>query len=247
MVAYRIDPTDALPLHHQLQRQLRSSIRDGKLRPGDMLPPELQITQQTGLSRTTVRRAMDELVHEGLIVRERGRGTFVAQPRPPESGSGRIVVFAPPLDLPHHTAQLLSINLSTPEPVLGAPFGATYDRLLFITRLLQCDDGPCAVERLALPPLPWDAAKAAALADVQLLELAEETLGLRITHATVHIVPLALDRATAETLGGRTGAPALLVERCVYAGQRLLEHRRVIVHGASAGVELATPREMLLA
>lgn len=247
MVAYRIDPTDALPLHYQLQRQLRSAIHEGQLRPGDMLPPELLITRQTGISRTTVRRAMDELVHEGLIVRERGRGTFVAQPRTPPPVTARTVVFAPPLDVPYRAARLIGIALTTPPAEAGEKLGLNDGLALHIARLLLSDDRPCAVERITLPPLPWDAAKEAALDDSRLLELAERSLDVHITHAQVRLTPVAVDEESATLLGATPGVPALAVERCVYAGQRMVECRRMIVHGETAGVEIATPRDLLFA
>src|SRR5262245_26702282 len=78
---------DALPLpkYHQIYLVLREQLREGRFVRG--LPGELALMQQFGVARVTVRRALQELVAEGLIARERGRGTRpIAAPAP---GNGR--------------------------------------------------------------------------------------------------------------------------------------------------------------
>lgn len=75
-------PTEKfIPNYYRLETHLRESIRSGSLKPGDPVPPESQLCQQFGVSRTTVRHALSRLVYDGLIERHRGRGSFVAEPR----------------------------------------------------------------------------------------------------------------------------------------------------------------------
>lgn len=62
----------------------RLANRIGKLEPGDRLPPEGALCAEYGVSRITLRRAVDDLISEGLLVREQGRGTFVTEPDPPQ-------------------------------------------------------------------------------------------------------------------------------------------------------------------
>jgi len=73
--------TGSLPIHSQVEKYLRDRIRSGALMPGDPVPPELHLCHQFGVSRMTVRQALSRLVFEGVIVRQRGRGSFVAEPR----------------------------------------------------------------------------------------------------------------------------------------------------------------------
>ena len=73
-----IDRSADEPLHAQLKGLIRRAIREGRLRPGDRLPTELELCRHFGLSRTPVRQALLELAQEGLLVRVPGRGTFVA-------------------------------------------------------------------------------------------------------------------------------------------------------------------------
>lgn len=74
----RIDRASPVPLYHQLAEQLIASIADGTLSPGDAFENEVALAARLGLSRPTVRRAIAELVSQGLLVRRRGIGTTVA-------------------------------------------------------------------------------------------------------------------------------------------------------------------------
>ena len=76
-----IDTSSPLPLYYQIREQLRQQILSGELRPGDALPGETQICSETGVSRMTARQALAQLANEGLVTRQRGRGTFVASPK----------------------------------------------------------------------------------------------------------------------------------------------------------------------
>lgn len=67
-----------VPLYHQLAKQLKAAISDGRLQPGAAFENELALTGRLGLSRPTVRRAIQEMVDQGLLVRQRGLGTRVA-------------------------------------------------------------------------------------------------------------------------------------------------------------------------
>lgn len=77
----QIDRRSPLPLHFQLKQHLLEKLESGEWRPNDLIPSEQELQEQFGLSRTTVRQALSDLVHDGLLVRERGRGTFVAPPK----------------------------------------------------------------------------------------------------------------------------------------------------------------------
>ncbi|WP_237205401.1 GntR family transcriptional regulator [Rothia nasimurium] len=72
-----IDRSSPVPLYHQLITGIRNAISEGTLSAGSMLPNELDIAKTLHLSRPTVRKAMDELVRSGLLVRKRGVGTQV--------------------------------------------------------------------------------------------------------------------------------------------------------------------------
>jgi GntR family transcriptional regulator len=73
-----LDEASAQPLYQQLQRKLRLAIENRILGPDDALPPERDLAEDLTVSRITVRKAIDGLVEEGLLIRKQGSGTFVS-------------------------------------------------------------------------------------------------------------------------------------------------------------------------
>ncbi|GAA3877361.1 GntR family transcriptional regulator [Leifsonia kafniensis] len=80
-----LDRHSALPMYHQLKHRIIEDIARLNLRPGDVLPGEHRLCEQFGVSRTVVRQALSQLEHQGVIDRVKGKGTFVAYPKTPES------------------------------------------------------------------------------------------------------------------------------------------------------------------
>jgi len=81
-----------LPYYYQLYKILRTQILEGEWKPGSMLPSESELVEKFNLSRTTVRQSLDMLVNDGLIHRQRGRGTYVSNPTI-EQGLSKIISF----------------------------------------------------------------------------------------------------------------------------------------------------------
>ncbi len=84
-MSFSIDRNSPIPYHVQVREALRDRIQDGTWKPGDQLPGEPELCRMFGISRTVIRQALNELVHKGLVVREKGKGTFVAEPKIRES------------------------------------------------------------------------------------------------------------------------------------------------------------------
>src|SRR5580704_11092218 len=76
-----LDRNSPIPLYFQIAENLKQAITDGTLKPGDRLDNELDLTERLGVSRPTVRQAVQRLVDQGLVVRRRGLGTVVVAPR----------------------------------------------------------------------------------------------------------------------------------------------------------------------
>jgi len=77
-----VERDSGVPVFRQIAEQFRAAIRSGELVSGDQLPSESQLMEEFGVARMTVRNALSELIAEGLVVPERGRGVFV-RARPP--------------------------------------------------------------------------------------------------------------------------------------------------------------------
>ncbi len=77
----KIDRESRVPYYVQLKAALEDHIEAGGWKPGDRIPGEPELCQIFGVSRTVVRQALNEMALQGIVVRQRGRGTFVAQPK----------------------------------------------------------------------------------------------------------------------------------------------------------------------
>ena len=80
MVTEKVDPENPLPLYFQVYKSLLERIQQGEFPPGSFLPPERQLTEDYGVSRITVIKALDELVKAHYVKRQQGRGTIVTDP-----------------------------------------------------------------------------------------------------------------------------------------------------------------------
>lgn len=80
-----IDRQSPIPFYIQLKETIREKIEKGEWKPGDQIPGEAELGEMFDISRTVIRQALQELTYEGLINREKGRGTFVAKPKINES------------------------------------------------------------------------------------------------------------------------------------------------------------------
>jgi len=76
-----IDRNVPVPMYYQLKKMIQDMIKDGRLKPGDMLPTEMELSDMFSISRTTTRQAITELVMEGMLYRIKSKGTFVSENR----------------------------------------------------------------------------------------------------------------------------------------------------------------------
>ena len=149
----RIDRGSPVPLYHQLAEQLTAAITDGLLQPGDPFENEIALADRLGLSRPTVRRAIQDLVAQGLLLRRRGLGTTVAN----RQIHRRAELTSLYDDLQRDGEARPSTTVLAHEVVhdeqASAAMGLPPDTpLLSIVRLRRAGDLPLAVMHNWLPP-----------------------------------------------------------------------------------------------
>jgi len=205
-----LDPSGALPLYQQLQRALREAIHSQVLAPDDALPAERQIAAELSVSRITVRKAIDGLVEEGLLVRRQGSGNFVCSRI--EKNFAKLTSFSEDMRARGRTPRSEWLKRSegavSPEEALtlrlspGAPV-YRFHRLRF------ADDTPMCVEYATVSgeALPSLSAVGASLYE------ALEAAGNRPVRALQRLRALLLNTEQARLLHAREGDAGLLVER----------------------------------
>ncbi len=249
MESLQLDHASPVPLYFQLRQQLRAAITGGQLRQGDMIPTEAEISRRTGVSRPTIRQAIDELVREGMLWRRRGQGTFVgtADRRPPTPSFS----FASVLQASdgEWKASVVSTALIAPNEDLRPLAALGSGEVLEVVRVIQDSAGPCAVERLLLPALEVtqlalehgrsNGGPSAFYAHL------EQQLGLQVSHAEESVSGVLLDADHAAALDVPPASPGLLLQRRTYAGDQLIEVRRIYMRGERARFTAVVPRSHL--
>jgi GntR family transcriptional regulator len=226
------DETGVGPLYLQLQRRLAQAVAEGRLKPGDSLPPERDMAAMTGLSRVTVRKAVQALVAEGLLTQRRGSGTFVA-PRVErlEQALSRLTSFTEDMARRGRNVESVwigrGIHAPAPEEVMALGLGAG-DSVARIERVRRSDGVPLAIERASLPL--W------ALPDPALVETSlyavMQARGCRPVRAVQRISAANLGARDAELLGVAPGVAGLKIERIGYlATGRVVEFTRSLYRG----------------
>ncbi|MNB69877.1 HTH-type transcriptional repressor YvoA [compost metagenome] len=76
-----IDKTSVVPLYHQVKELIKTEIQSGSYKVDELIPSEREFAEEFEINRLTVRQAINELVQEGLLYRQRGVGTFVSKPK----------------------------------------------------------------------------------------------------------------------------------------------------------------------
>lgn len=204
---------DYVPRYRRIEQALRERIAE--LEPGDRLPSDADLCAEFGVSRMTARTAVQRLADEGIVVRERGRGSFVARP-PDHRRANRLLTFSSEMRRhgrrPSSTLLERRVRPATPDEAAALDLGPG-SRVVVLRRVRRADDQPIALETAVLIEACAAAVMAADLESGSLHE-ALAGVGIVLRRGLATIGAGAATRDDAHQLGVRVGDP-LLVERRV--------------------------------
>ena len=218
------------PLYQQIKGLLLQSLDRGEWKPGEAIPSELDLAARFQVSQGTVRKAIDELAAENLLLRRQGKGTFVAthheakvrfrflrltpdDGKPPLSSSR--VLDCRRVKAPVDIARLLELRAA--------------DTVVNLRRLLSFDQVPTILDDIWLPGAVFRGLTADALARYRgpLYALSESEYGVSMVRAEEKIRAVAASPEQAALLQVDAGEPLLQVERVSFTyGDRPMEVRR---------------------
>ena len=238
----KVDRDSPIPYYAQLKDGLRAEIDSGNWRPGDLLPGEPELCRQFDVSRTVVRQALKELSYEGLVVRRKGKGTFVASPKFTESHIQELSgFFKDMLDLGHTPySQILRQEVTPASSVVaerlalqvGAPV-VQIDRLRFV------EDEPLVLVTTYLPYQLCPQLVDADLAHRSLYEYLETVCGLTLARGRRTIEAVAADEYQAGLLRVKPGAPLILLNSVSYLeGDTPIEYYKALHRGDRSRFEV---------
>lgn len=204
------------PRYQQLYRHISGAVADGSLAPGTQLPPERDLADIAGVSRVTVRKAIGQLVRDGLIDQRQGAGSFVRlPPQKIEQSLSGLTSFTEYMQQRGKTSTSRVIGAAraapTPDETMALGIGGN-DRIARVERLRSADGTCMALERSSLPLdiLPDPAAVTTSLYAVL------RALGNAPSRAIQRISAHSLGASEASLLEMPEGAPVLRIDRTGY-------------------------------
>lgn len=218
------------PLYRQIKGLILQALENREWSPGDAIPSETELASRFNVSQGTVRKAIDEMAAENLLVRRQGKGTFVASHSDPRAFYRFLRLV--PLDGSNEHAQSVPLECWRAKAgleaarILGIKPG---DPIIIVRRVLEFSGKPVVVDEIYLPGEIFAGLTLEVLKEshVSLYNLFETKFGVRMIRAEERIRAVAADRRTAELLHVAEGSPLLSVERTSFTyGNRPVEWRR---------------------
>ena len=218
------------PLYRQVKVMITRELQAGAWKPGESIPSEQYLAARFKVSQGTVRKAIDELAADNLLVRRQGKGTFVATHAEQQiayrflrlmpDGGGALGMERRLLDCRRTRA---------PADVARALAGKSGDAVVQLRRLLVAGAKPMVLDEIWLPGKLFKGLTAERLADYKgpMYGMFEAEFGVRMIRAEEKIRAVPADTATAQLLALKPGAPLLSVERLSFTyGDKPVELRR---------------------
>ena len=208
----------AQPLYAQVKTLMMQRLIAGQWRPGEMLPSEFQLADEFGVSQGTVRKALDELTAENVVVRRQGRGTFVAEHDDHRALFHFFHLVGPDGERRLPESRLISVR----KGLAGRLEAGRLDigrgvPVIRIRRVRSLDGCPAIAETIAVPQKLFPD-----LADIRevpntLYDFYEQRYGITIARAVERLAAVAADERDAKLLEVTRGAPLLEIDRTALA------------------------------
>lgn len=220
-----------IPLYYQLKEELLKKIVSRQWRPGMKIPSEKALCEHYGVSRITVRKALDELVRSGHLVRRQGDGTFVTQLTMDQRLS-KFYSFSEELKKRGVAESVRVLEFSQ------IPADGTARRLELepqmpvfrLTRLRMADQTPCTLETSYIPVRECPALNREDIGENGLYN-SMRALGVYPDRVIETFRATVIRKAEGELMGLKPGLPAMHLERITYFGNRIIEYCSSIVRG----------------
>ena len=204
-----------IPIYFQLEMEIKEIVKG--LNPGDPISSEREFSEKYDISRMTVRQAINNLVNEGILVRKRGKGTFVAEQKVEQPLSG-LTSFSEDMRSRglKPLTKILSFQQINSDKSIAAKLKIAEGVPVYeVSRLRLADESPMALEISYLPAnIITDLTEDTVYAS--LYEYIENELNLQISHATQTLESSLAQKSECSILQIEEGDPVLLIERFSY-------------------------------
>jgi GntR family transcriptional regulator len=217
------------PLYDQIKVLLTQSLIGGEWRPGDMIPSEMDLAARYKVSQGTVRKAIDSLASENILIRRQGKGTFVATHKEDNVKLRFLRLTAVNGQKELLQNEFISCVKSKAEgriaQALDLKAGAS---TIEVKRLLSFSGRPVIYDHIIVPAAPFKGLNGAKVEESHgsMYSMYETQFGIRMVRAEERLKAVAAEAEVAKALGLKQGFPLLSIERVSYTyGDRPMEWR----------------------
>jgi GntR family transcriptional regulator len=219
------------PLYLQIKGLLTRSLEAGEWGPGEAIPSEIELAARFGVSQGTVRKALDALAADNLVVRRQGKGTFVATHTEEKTSMFRFLRIRRNDGRDEYPlSRLVDVRRGkAPAEVARSLELKAGDPVITLRRLLEYGGDPAVLDEIVVPALRFKGLTRAKVEGYRgsIYGLFETQFGVRIVRARERLRAVAADSGSAALLRVAHGAPLLAVERVTYTyGDKPVEWRR---------------------
>ncbi len=204
------------PLYQQIKSLMTRSLQQREWRPGEAIPSEIELAARFKVSQGTVRKAVDELAADNLLIRRQGKGTFVAT-HAEETIQFRFLRLTPDSGPPAAMQRrFIDCDRSRPAADIADALGLRgSDMAILVRRVLSAEGRPVVLDHIWLPAALFKGLTAERLSSYEgpMYGFFESEFGVRMIRAEEKIRAVAADAASAELLAVAAGSPLLSVER----------------------------------
>jgi len=230
----KIDAGSPLPLYAQLESILAGEIASGALLPGSRLPNEEELVKRYSVSRTTVRQTIQNLIRRGLIEIQRGKGTFVLQPKITQELTQLSGFVEDMQSLGRNASARLLDKQTVPasDSVACQLAITTGTPVVRIQRVRLADNSPLSFDETYLPREIGERILENNLETEPIFSLLEQKYDTPLTEAEYRLEAVSADTTVARALGIAAGSPIFLIERTSYtSGRRPVDYERLYYRG----------------
>jgi GntR family transcriptional regulator len=219
------------PLYLQIKALVEAALERGEWRPGEAIPSEILLAARFGVSQGTVRKAINALAADNLVVRRQGKGTFVATHTEEKASNFRFLrIRRSDGEDEHPVSRLIDVRRGK----AGADVARALDvrpgtPVIVLRRVLEYAGEPVLLDEITLPAPLFKGLTKARLDAYRgsMYSLFETQFGVRILRATERLKAIPADRFSAAVLKVEPGCALLAVERVTFTyGDRPVEYRR---------------------
>jgi GntR family transcriptional regulator len=217
------------PLYDQIKVLLTQSLIGGEWRPGDLIPSEIELASRYKVSQGTVRKAIDSLASENILIRRQGKGTYVATHDADVIKLRFLRLTAANGQKEALQNEFLSCGKSKADAyiakILDVKAGAS---TIEVKRLLTFSGRPLIYDHIILPAAPFKGLNSTAVLENNgsMYSMYETQFGVRMIRAEERLKAVGANKEVAEALGLKIGFPLLSIERISYTyGDKPMEWR----------------------